>query len=153
MVPLPTRWANRRWVYRQKNSERGLISHNVSIWLFLKVKSPAESSTLNRQTNRQTICSWFCGGVDFLKPFNRYIVWDEGGPLKVGVLVSPLGDFPGCQVALPLPACSSYRVGCTPYVDITGCARYLNSQEVFIKSLCISQFSHKSVNLSFATLS
>ena len=54
-----------------------LISHDVFINAFQKVDSPTKASTscslfLIRISNRQ-----FRRGVDFLKPFNEYIVSDK----------------------------------------------------------------------------
>ena len=43
-----------------------------------EVNSPTKSSTYCLQLLIQVLSWRFCGGIDFLQPFNSHILWDEG---------------------------------------------------------------------------
>ena len=61
----------------QTPSGSNFISHNVLDKWFQKVNSPTKPSADCFDQLWQTTRWRFCGGVDFLKPFYRYIVWDD----------------------------------------------------------------------------
>jgi len=56
-----------------------LISHRVFIRWFWKVNSLTKLSTYFLLLLIETISRRFCGGVDFWKLINEYILWDEPG--------------------------------------------------------------------------